>query len=197
MSDQAEITRLKNEIERLQAQLQAQQMPLRSDTTSLIDDSQLLNNFELISDLARWAEGGIVTEQAIRRKWRALITDEMWDTLGSNDRFVEAIALERTRRTRSGARAREQAQQIFEKCPPALEKILDDEDANPRHVVEASRELRAIAAVGPEAQPAGEIFRITINLTGDAKLKGIEPDPHDIIEYETTLPKQLEKENDQ
>jgi hypothetical protein len=158
-----------------------------------VTPSSLLNNSELISDLARFAEG-IVTQQAVRKKWRKLITDEMWDTFGSNDQFVEAIEAERARRTRLGARAREQAQQAFEKCPPALEKIIDDKDANPRHVVEASRELRAIANVGPEAQPTAERYHIVINLGADKQLvidQPIKPTPIDV-----TPPKWIEKDDE-
>jgi len=151
-----------NEAVRLRKELEAKQQIANSPTS-------LINNSELISDMARFSEG-IVSQQAIRKKWPAFVTDEMWDAFGSNDQFVDAIEAERARRTRLGARAREQAQQAFEKCPPALEKIIDDKNANPRHVVEASRELRAIANVGPEAQPTAERYVIQINLGEDRLL---------------------------
>jgi hypothetical protein len=157
MDDQAEIARLRDEIKRLQRQLEARQasVPVRSNTASHIE------NFELIQDACRFAEG-LITEKAVRKKWH--FDETTWSKLGEDEAFIEKVDRERDRRTKTGACARERAQQVFEKCPPALEKILEDKSANPRHVVEVSREIRAIAAVGPEAQPTTEMFQITINL---------------------------------
>jgi len=156
-SDQTEIARLRREVSRLQAQLEARQasVPVRSNAASHIE------NFELIQDACRFAEG-LITEKAVRKKWH--FDETTWSKLGEDEAFIEKVDRERDRRTKTGACARERAQQVFEKCPPALEKILEDKSANPRHVVEVSREIRAIAAVGPEAQSASEIFQITINL---------------------------------
>jgi hypothetical protein len=55
---------------------------------------------------------------------------------------------------------------------------------SPRHKIEASRELRAISANGPDAAPADTSrFLIQINLGADQQLrwnKSIKPNPHDI-----------------
>jgi hypothetical protein len=166
MTDQDEITRLKNEIAQLQARLEAQQLPIRSNTTPLIE------NYELIQDACRFAEG-LITEKAVRKKWH--FDETTWSKLGEDEAFIEKVDRERDRRTKTGACARERAQQVFEKCPPALEKILDDKSANPRHVVEVSREIRAIAAVGPEAQPTTEMFTININLGANEVIRFSKP----------------------
>src|SRR5262249_4892338 len=163
MSDQDEILQLREQVARLQRQLKDQQLPVRSD---------LINNHELVQDLARYVDG-ICTEQNVRKKHRLAESD--WERLGSDEAFIEAIKRERERRVRNGATARERAQQVFTKVPGKLDKILDDKDANPRHVVEASRELRAITAVGAEAQSPMERFSIVINLGADEVLRFNKP----------------------
>jgi hypothetical protein len=167
-SDQAEIARLRNEIERLQKQLKAQQTstPVRSNTTSLIE------NFELLQDLARFCEG-IVTERNVRKKHRLAESD--WERLGSDEVFIEAIKRERERRVRNGATARERAQKLFTETPEVLGNILNDDEMSARHRIEAAREIRAVAAVGPEAQPTTEMFTININIGEDYKLQVSQP----------------------
>jgi hypothetical protein len=167
-SDQAEIARLRSEIERLQKQLKAQQTstPVRSNTTSLIE------NFELLQDLARFCEG-IVTERNVRKKHRLAESD--WERLGSDEVFIEAIKRERERRVRNGATARERAQKLFTETPEVLGNILNDDEMSARHRIEAAREIRAVAAVGPEAQPTTEMFTININIGEDYKLQVSQP----------------------
>jgi hypothetical protein len=165
MNDQDEITRLKREVSRLQEQLKARQAP----TSSI---SSLIENQDLILDCCKFAEG-LKTEKAIRKKWH--FDETTWSELGKDEAFIEKVDRVRELRTKTGACARERAQQVFEKCPPALEKILDDKSANPRHVVEVSREIRAIAAVGPEAQPTTEMFTININLGANEVIRFSKP----------------------
>src|SRR5262249_21079626 len=109
-SDQNEITRLKNEIARLQAQLNAQQLPVRSDTASLI------KNHELVTDCCKFAEG-VVDEAAVRKKWRGVIDEKTWDELGSDDAFCDAIAAQKLLRIRNGQAKREKAQSLVVKTP--------------------------------------------------------------------------------
>src|SRR6266516_1425852 len=99
-NDQTEITRLKREITQLRAQLEARQAPTPS-TASLID------NFELLQDLARYCEG-VVTERNVRKKHRLAESD--WERLGSDEAFIETIKRTREARVRSGATAIEKAQ---------------------------------------------------------------------------------------
>ena len=58
-------------------------------------------NDELIADLARYAEG-ICTEAAVRRKYRDILNDEAWTTLGKDDLLVEMVEAEKVRRIRNG-----------------------------------------------------------------------------------------------
>src|SRR5262249_25859623 len=130
MDDQNEILQLRKEISRLQAQLKAQQapVPVRSDTASLIE------NHELITDCCRFSEG-LLTERDVRKKWR--LTEEVNKKRGGNEALIEKVEAEKVRRTRSGATARERAQQVFVEPPAVLGEILRDNNASPRHRIEA------------------------------------------------------------
>jgi hypothetical protein len=181
MDDQTEIARLKNEIAQLQARLKAQQMPTRSNTTPLIE------NHELIQDLARYVEG-IVTERNVRKKHRLAESD--WERLGSDEVFIEAIKRERERRVRNGATARERAQKLFTETPEVLGNILNDDEMSARHRIEAAREIRAVAATGPEEHSTTEErYVIRIDLGADQVLRidqPIRPTPG-TIEQESLL----------
>jgi|SRR5262245_23957171 len=164
-SDQNEIARLKREVARLQAQLKTQQAP--SDLAQT-----LITNTEFLTDMARFAEG-LASEKDIRKKHRLAESD--WERLGSDEAFIEAIKRERERRVRNGATARERAQKIFTETPEVLGNILNDDDASARHRIEAAREIRAVASVGPEVQSPAERFVITINLGADQVLRFNKP----------------------
>ena len=151
--------------------------PSRSTT----DPLPLINDHSFISDLARFAEG-IVSQQDVKKKYR--LEESEWDALGENDELVRAVDAEKVRRIRNGSSARERAQLKFVAAPDVLGNILTDNSASPRHRFEASRELRAVASVGPEATPTEDRFQITINLGADQVIhidKPIKPgpDPHD------------------
>jgi len=90
------------------------------------------------------------------------------------------------RRVRNGATARERAQQLFTEAPNVLGTIMKNDDASPRHRIEAAREIRQVAANGPEAASAADRFIITINLGEDAKLRSAKPDPNDVIVIDAT-----------
>ena len=70
----------------------------------------LINDHEFIVTLARFADG-LISEAAIRKRYS--FTDEVWASLGENDRLVEKIELEKARRIRRGDTARERAQTHF------------------------------------------------------------------------------------
>ena len=134
---------------------------------------------ELITDLARYAEG-LMDEAAVKKIYR--FSDEDWDRLGSNDELVEKIQAEKTRRIRNGSSARERAQDLFAGAPAVLGTILHGDDVSPRHKIESARELRAIAANGPEATASETRFIISIDLGGGEVLKfnkSIECKAHD------------------
>ena len=80
--------------------------------------TDLINDTEFITDLARYGEG-VLTEAEVRRKYRRF-DDDIWEKLGSDDALVHAIEAERTRRVRSGACVREKAQLLHTKAPEVL-----------------------------------------------------------------------------
>jgi hypothetical protein len=145
--------------------------------------AQLLADTEFVADLARYSEK-LLTEKFIRRKYN--LTDDACEQLGNNDELVDAIEAEKTRRIRSGASKREKAQQHIVKAPDVLEKIMSDESQNSRHRVDAVKALDSLADNGPRTAQQEDRITIHIDLTADAKLKGIEPDPRDIINLEVT-----------
>src|SRR5262245_37091427 len=124
--------------------------------TSLLEDQ----NF--ILTLARFADG-LVTEAQVRKRYK--LDDNIWKALAGNEALVAKIEAEKERRIRCGDTARERAQQLFASAPTVLGNILNDGAASPRHRIESAKELRAVAANGPEvAATAGTTFQIIINL---------------------------------
>src|SRR5215813_3536762 len=153
-------------------------------------DRSLLNNHELVTDLARFSET-LLSESAIRKKWR--LSEEVWERLGGDDELVRAIEEEKTRRIRSGATKRELAQQHVVRGPGVLASIMDDPKANARHRVDSIKALDAIADPGPEAAAEQERIYIRIDLSADTK------DPKDVLTFEATArpstPKQIEDDH--
>jgi hypothetical protein len=141
----------------------------------------LINDHEFIVTLARFADG-LISEAAIRKRYS--FTDEVWASLGENDRLVEKIELEKARRIRRGDTARERAQTHFAAAPNILNQIMNDSSASARNRIESAKELRVCADHRPEIAPtaAAERFVISINLGGGEILtKSITPQPHDDI----------------
>ena len=143
----------------------------------------LIENHEFVTDLAGYGEG-LYSEAAVKRKWH--FDDASWESLGSDDALVEAIEAEKIRRIRNGSAKREKAQQHIVKAPDILEKIMSNPDENARHRIDSAKALDALADPGSQSAPAADKFIIRIDLTADAKLKGIEPNPADIITIEAT-----------
>ena len=133
------------------------------------DVAKLITDDNFIADCCRFSEG-ILSEAAVKNRWRKVISEADWTTMGSNDALVDAIEREKIRRMRNGQTAREKAQLHAIKAPDILDRIMTDESISPRHKIEASREMRAIAATGQDAVPTSERFIITINLGADEKI---------------------------
>ena len=151
----------------------------------------LQDNHDFVSDCARYGEG-LLSEEAVRRKY--CFDDGAWRKLGDNEALIEAIEAEKIRRVRDGSAARERAQQLFATAPSVLGDILHDDSASPRHRIESARELRQIAANGPEAAPAADRFVITINLGAEVLHfdKSIAIDANDVDPNDTdTAPQEL------
>ena len=144
----------------------------------------LEDNHEFISDLARYSEG-ILDEKFLRRKYR--FDNATWEQLGNNAALVERIENEKLRRVRDGSSKRERAQKLVAQAPGVLGDIMLDENASPKHRIDASKTLDAFAANGPEATAAADRFIITINLGSDVErynksiaINANDVDPNDI-----------------
>jgi hypothetical protein len=176
MDDQNEILQLRKEIERLQGLLDqrtAARLPAQTDAKSLH------TNFEFLSDCCRYSEN-LLSQEDVRKKWA--LTDEDWERAGSDNELVRAIEETKVQRVRSGAAKREKAQQHVVRGVDVLSKIMDDPNANPRHRVDSVKALDALADPGPQPALPAEKFIITIDLSGDSKLKN----PDDVITIDAT-----------
>src|SRR5262249_11044065 len=111
----------------------------------------------------------ILSEEDVRKKWH--FDAATWERLGEDEALVEAIALEKVRRQRSGATKRELAQKHIVKAPDILNGIMIDPAASPKNRIDASKTLDAFAANGPGATPNNERFSIVINLSADEKIR--------------------------
>jgi hypothetical protein len=132
-------------------------------------DSDIGNAFTI--DCARFVEG-INTADQLKAKYR--LSDDAWRQLAKNEPLQQAVGRQKERRVRSGEAVREKAQHLFLTAPDVLGGIITS-DASPRHKVEAIRELRQCAAVGPETPAAAaDRFIIRIDLSADGKREVIE-----------------------
>jgi len=147
----------------------------------------LVDNFELIQDLCRYAEG-LFTREQVKRRWKKLITEEMWETLGSNDELVDRIEAEKVRRVRDGSFKRERAQQHVTKAPDVLDSIMMDTKANAKHKVDAIKALDALAGNTPDAVEQDRIV-IRIDLSADERSKHPERpiNPADVLVIDTSI----------
>src|SRR4029077_6530084 len=103
---------------------------------------------ELIIDLCRFSEE-LMTEKTIRKKYR--LAETAWQALGTDERCVELVELEKLRRIRDGSSKREKAQKLVVRAPDVLAGILEDPNANPRHRIDSAKALDDFAANGPGA----------------------------------------------
>ena len=139
-----------------------------------------------ISDCARNRER-LFSDDRLREKYE-INSDADWTEIINNKALRLAIAAESERRMLNGTAAQESAAKIFTEAPEVLGSILRDQKANPRHRIEASKELRTTARVGDEK--AGDIpdrVIVTINL-GNA--------PEDKLVFDCGPPKQPKEARD-
>lgn len=80
------------------------------------------DDFEFVSDLARFSEG-IASEADIKRKYR--LANEVWEEMGNDDELVRAIERQKERRVRDGSHKREKAQKHIIKGPDILSGIAE------------------------------------------------------------------------
>ena len=135
---------------------------------------------QLVVDCTRAAEG-LVTDRELIEKYEISPAD--WGNIAKDTALIRAIQAERNRRVHNGTAARESAAKHFVRAPNILGTIMDSEGANPRHKIEAIRELRATAVPDNQTnQPDNGRFHIVINLGSDVEIynKSIAVDPNDV-----------------
>jgi len=116
-----------------------------------------------VVDCTRAGEG-LITDKELQQKYELSPAD--WQTITKDMALGRAVRAERERRMLSGVAARESAARHFVKAPTILDQIMTDAQSNPRHKIEAIKELRATAAIGSADRPREvELFVIRIDLT--------------------------------
>jgi hypothetical protein len=139
--------------------------------------------YAFVTDLSRNKER-LFSDQQVCEKYD--ITPDDWTTIAQNKALRLLVNAEHERRMLRGTAAQEAAAKVFAESPEVMGTILRDQQANPRHRIEASKELRATARFDDEKPGAdAEHFTITINL-GNA--------PEDKLVFDCGPPKQP-KEN--
>ena len=149
-----------------------------------LPDRSLLDNFELIQDLARYGEGTLTREQ-VKRRWKKIVSEEMWETLGDNDELVDAIEAEKLRRIRDGSCKRERAQLLVADKPQILSDIATNPKANDKHKIDAIKALDGLTGNPAEAEQRDKIV-IRIDLGADIRAAGGTPGPKDILVVEAS-----------
>jgi hypothetical protein len=147
-------------------------------------DRSLLDNFELIQDLARYGEGTLTREQ-VKRRWKKLITDEMWNTLGSNDELVDRIEAQKLQRVRDGSCKREKAQLLIIAGPTILSDIASSPTASEKHKIDAVKALDSLTGNPAETAQQDRIV-IRIDMGADVRANGGIPNPKDVLVVETS-----------
>ena len=127
-----------------------------------------------VVDCTRAGEG-LITDKELQEKYELSPAD--WQNITKDMALGRAVRAERERRMLDGTAARESAARHFVKAPTILAGIMESAESNPRHVIEAAKEIRAVAAVGNTDRPKdSERFVIRIDLTaggGDVTEKTI------------------------
>jgi hypothetical protein len=119
---------------------------------------------QFIVDCTRAGEG-LLSDKELQEKYELSPAD--WQNITKDMALGRAVRAERERRVLNGVAARESAARHFVRAPTVLAGIMDRETSNPRHVIEAAKEIRAVATAGGGAdRPAGtEMFIIKIDLS--------------------------------
>jgi hypothetical protein len=125
-----------------------------------------------VADATRAAEG-LISDRELAEKYELSPAD--WQAITKDMMLARAIRAERERRVHKGTAAKEAAAKHFVKMPTILAGIAENAASNPRHVIEAAKEIRAVANGGEpqNASNQSERFVITINLGADADGKPV------------------------
>src|SRR5262245_9051116 len=112
---------------------------LRSSPIDLTSDI----GHAFVVDATRAAEG-LLTDAELAEKYELSPAD--WQAITKDKALGHAIRAERERRVRSGTAVREAAAKHLVKGPGILDQIMTNEQSNPRHKIEAYKELRNTAS---------------------------------------------------
>ena len=131
---------------------------------------------ELSSDIGRQfvvdctrAGEGLISDRELAEIYEISPAD--WQNIAKDAALGRAIRAERDRRVRTGTAAREAASKHFVRAPNVLATIMDNEQSNPRHKIEAIRELRQTAIPeSPNSPSQSDRFIIQINLGADVEI---------------------------
>ena len=105
----------------------------------------------------------LFSDDQIREKYD--ISPDAWVEIAKNKSLRLAINSESERRMLNGTAAQEAAAKIFTEAPEVLGSILRDNQASPRHRIEASKELRTVARSSDEKTGTDtDRVIVTINL---------------------------------
>jgi hypothetical protein len=126
---------------------------------------------QFVVDCTRAAEG-LITDKELQEIYE--LTPADWIAITKDQALGRAIRVERDRRVKTGVAAREAAAKYFVRAPSILDAIMTDQQSNPRHKIEAIKELRQTAIGDKDDRPAAaDRFVITINLGTDADGKPV------------------------
>jgi hypothetical protein len=118
---------------------------------------------QFVTDCTRAAEG-LLTDRELAEKYELSPAD--WQSITKDVVLGRAIRVERERRVHNGTAAREAACKHFVKAPGILDGIMTDAHSNPRHKIEAIKELRQTAIGNSADRPVeSDMFVIKIDLT--------------------------------
>jgi hypothetical protein len=135
---------------------------LRSTSVELTSDI----GHAFVVDATRAAEG-LLSDSELQRKYELSILD--WRNITKDTELMRAIQAERERRVLNGTAARESAAKHYVRAPGILAGIMENELSNPRHIIEAAKEIRTVATGSGDADSPtqSEKFLIVINLGED------------------------------
>src|SRR5262245_1974765 len=102
-----------------------------------------------VVDATRAAEG-LITDAELSEQSELSPAD--WQAITKSKALGHAVRAERERRVRSGQAVKEAAAKHLVKGPGILDSIMTNVDSNPRHKIEAFKELRQTASVGADAE---------------------------------------------
>jgi hypothetical protein len=125
---------------------------------------------QFVTDCTRAAEG-LITDKELAEKYELSPAD--WQSITKDMALGRAIRAERERRVHNGTAAREAAAKHFVKAPGILDQIMTDAYSNPRHKIEAIRELRQ-TAIGDNSDRPTESDRFVIRIDLTAGGGGVE-----------------------